>query len=125
MAAELTRRVFAAVDAFDLDTTLALLAPDATFVFGNAEPMIGEKEIGAGLDGFRHTVAGIRHEITREWYVDADSIIETQVFYQRLDGGMVSLPVVTIFRVDAENLIEDYRVFFDLAPVYAPANEMG
>ena len=31
-----------------------------------------------------------------------------------------SIPVVSIWHTRADGLIDDYRVFFDVAPVYAP-----
>ena len=35
----------------------------------------------------------------------------------------VSVPVVTIYRTDGRNQIADYRVYIDLAPVFAPVAE--
>jgi ketosteroid isomerase-like protein len=125
MSPELTRRVFAAVDALDNDTMLELLAPDATQVFGNQEPLIGREAISAANKAFTTMVAGVRHRITREWYQGRDAIVEADVTYQRLDGGLVNLPVVSIYRTDENGLIEDYRVFYDPSPVFAPANEIS
>ncbi|MBM7788981.1 nuclear transport factor 2 family protein [Tenggerimyces flavus] len=125
MTTELTRKVFAAVDALDSDALLALLAPNAVQVFGNQEPLIGHAEIGAANKAFTTMVAGVRHQITREWYQGNDAIVETNVTYHRLDGGFVNLPVVSIYRTDENGLIEDYRVFYDPSPVFAPANEQA
>lgn len=125
MTTELTRKVFAAVDALDNDAMLELLAPDAVQVFGNQEPLMGRDAISAANKAFATMVAGVRHDITREWYQDNDAIVEANVTYQRLDGGLVNLPVVSIYRTDENGLIEDYRVFYDPAPVFAPANEQA
>ena len=38
--------------------------------------------------------------------------------YTRKDGATVTVPVVTIYRASGE-LIDDYRVFIDLAPLFA------
>lgn len=38
--------------------------------------------------------------------------------YTRKDGGTVTVPVVTIYR-PAGGLIDNYRVFIDLAPLFA------
>ncbi|HEX4247916.1 MAG TPA: hypothetical protein VH008_08600 [Pseudonocardia sp.] len=40
--------------------------------------------------------------------------------YTRLDGGEVTVPAVSIWRVDDDGLIVDYRVFVDQAPLFAP-----
>jgi hypothetical protein len=46
------------------------------------------------------------------------------VTYTRTDDREVSVPVVTIYRTHGGNLISDYRVYVDLAPVFAAA-EVG
>ena len=38
--------------------------------------------------------------------------------YTRKDSSTVSLPVVTIYRGDGEQ-IDDYRIFMDVAPLFA------
>ena len=53
-------------------------------------------------------------------------IVEANVTYTRRDGQAVTLPVVTIYRTDANDLISDYRVYTDIAPVFAgPAGDRG
>jgi ketosteroid isomerase-like protein len=123
MSAELTRRVFAAVDALDSEAMLELITPDGTQVFGNQEPLIGHAAIREANKAFMTMIAGLRHQIVREWYQGNDAIVETNVTYQRLDGGLVNLPIVSIYRTNDAGLIEDYRVFYDPSPIFAPANE--
>jgi hypothetical protein len=43
------------------------------------------------------------------------------VTYTRKDGQDVTVPVVTIYRTNGEDLVSDYRVYLDLAPVFAEA----
>jgi hypothetical protein len=45
-------------------------------------------------------------------------MIEAEVTYTRLDERQVTVPVVTIYR-RGDALIDDYRIFIDLAPVLA------
>ncbi|MEW9553938.1 nuclear transport factor 2 family protein [Nonomuraea sp. NPDC050783] len=113
------RRVFRTVDAFDPDAIANLLAEDATMVFGNAEPLVGREAVAEGLRAFFATIGGLRHRIVRHWRVGADTIAETEVTYRRLDGKDVSAAAVTIWRTRDDGLITDYRIFVDLAPVYA------
>ncbi|MBP2708188.1 nuclear transport factor 2 family protein [Microbispora sp. RL4-1S] len=119
MTGEVVRRVFERVDSFDPSEFGRLLAEDATFVFGNAEPLTGRDAIVAGLRTFYSTIGGLRHRIVRNWQVDADTIAETEVTYRRLDGKDVSAVAVSIWRTRDDGLISDYRIFVDLAPVYA------
>jgi hypothetical protein len=39
--------------------------------------------------------------------------------YRRLGDKSVSVPAASIWHARDDGLIEDYRVFFDLTPVYA------
>lgn len=120
MSEDRTRRLFAAVDTKDAAEFGAFLAGDARLVFGNAEPLVGREAIVDGIGAFFATIDGLRHRIVNEWYAGADTVAETEVTYQRLDGKNVTVPAVSIWRTGADDLIDDYRIFVDLAPVYAP-----
>jgi uncharacterized protein (TIGR02246 family) len=120
MSQDLTQRIFATVDSMEPEAIARLYTEDATVVFGNAEPLVGREAIIAGIQGFFSTINGLRHRIINQWYVGADTVAETEVTYRRLDGKSVSVPVVSIWHAREDGLIDDYRVFFDLAPVYAP-----
>jgi uncharacterized protein (TIGR02246 family) len=119
MPDELTRRVFRTIDSMKPDSIAELFAEDATMVFGNSAPLVGRAAISAGIEGFFSTIMSLQHRIVREWHVAADTVAETEVTYYRLDGNSVAIPVVSIWYVGDDGLIKDYRVFFDLAPVYA------
>ena len=88
-------------------------------MFGNAEPLVGRGAIVAGLRDFYSTIGGLRHRVVRHWRVDGDIIAETEVTYRRLDGKDASAVAVSIWRIRDDDLISDYRIFVDLAPVYA------
>jgi len=54
----------------------------------------------------------------REWH-DGDTIIQQlDVTYTRLDDKQVTLPAVNLLRMDNDT-VADYRIYVDLAPVYA------
>jgi hypothetical protein len=114
-----TRNVFATTDAMDVAEIISLFATDARVVFGNGQPMVGVDEIGRGTTAFYDTIAGLHHEIVTEWSFLDDTIVELKVTYDRKDGQQVTIPCVTIFHTDAEGKIDDYRVYFDVAPIYA------
>jgi ketosteroid isomerase-like protein len=113
------RDVFALTDAMDLLAVVALFATDARVVFGNGQPMIGVDEIRTGTAAFYDTIAGLRHQIVHEWNFGDDTIVELQVTYDRKDGQQVTIPCVTIFHADVAGKIDEYRVYFDVAPIYA------
>jgi hypothetical protein len=49
------------------------------------------------------------------------TIVEAVVTYTRRDDRQVEVPVVTVYRTNPEDLISDYRVYIDPAPVFAEA----
>jgi hypothetical protein len=114
-----TRNVFALTDAMDVAAVVTLFAADARVVFGNGQPMVGVDEIRTGTTAFYETIAGLRHEIVNEWNFGIDTIVELKVTYDRKDGQQVTIPCVTIFHTDAAGKIDDYRVYYDVAPIYA------
>lgn len=120
MPHELTLRVFATVDSMKPGAIAEFFAEDARLVFGNGEPLIGREAIIAGNQAFFSTIKGLRHRIVNQWYVGADTVAETEVTYRRLNGKSAAVPVVSIWHTRDDGLIDDYRVFLDLAPVYAP-----
>jgi hypothetical protein len=119
MQREFTSKVFGLVDATDAVGFSRLFAPQGRMRFGNNEAMVGPEAIEAGVGGFFGTIKGLRHTILREWYDGADTAIEELVDYHRLDGDTVTIPAVTIWHVDEAGLIDDFRVYFDLAPLFA------
>jgi len=74
----------------------------------------------AGNTAFFQLIRGLRHRLLNEWTVGADSIAETEVTYTRIDGKEVTVPAVSIWRVGEDGLIVSYRIFYDIAPLFAP-----
>jgi ketosteroid isomerase-like protein len=110
--------LFADIDSMAPDRFAAHLADDVDFRFGNADPVHGRAAVRAVWAGFCETVDGVRHDLVAQWDTGDAVIAESDVTYTRKDGGQVTVPVVTIYR-PADGLIEDYRVFIDLVPLFA------
>jgi ketosteroid isomerase-like protein len=109
--------LFADIDSMDPDRFAAHLADDVVFRFGNAAPVRGRAAVRETWAGFCETVAGVRHDLRAQWDTGDAVIAEADVTYTRNDDRLVTVPVVTIYRGGA--LIDDYRVFIDLAPLFA------
>jgi ketosteroid isomerase-like protein len=110
--------LFADIDSMEPDRFAAHLADDVTFRFGNADPVHGRAAVRDVWAGFCETVDGVSHEIVEQWESGSVTIAESEVTYTRKDGSAVTVPVVTIYRSSGE-LIDDYRVFIDLAPLFS------
>lgn len=111
--------MFADIDSMDPDAWARHLADDVTMRFGNADPVHGRQACRDAWAGFCETIDGVRHEIVEQWEQPPATIVEANVTYTRKDGDAVTVPCVTIYRANADNLIDDYRIFIDVAPVMA------
>jgi len=110
--------LFADIDSMEPDRFAAHLADDVSFRFCNAEAVHGRDAVRDVWAGFCETVDGVSHEIVEQFESGDATIAESNVTYTKKDGAQVTVPVVTIYRSGGE-LIDDYRVFIDLAPLFA------
>jgi hypothetical protein len=109
--------LFADIDSMDPDAFAAHLADDVSFKFGNSDPVIGRQAVRDTWAGFCDGIAGVSHEVIEQWDQGPATIVESTVTYTRKDQSTISLPVVTIYRGEGE-LIDDYRIFMDVAPLF-------
>jgi ketosteroid isomerase-like protein len=111
------------IDAKDLDAFLAALSDDVVVVFGNNPPAVGKEQVGAAIGGFFGTIASMSHNF-RNVFVDGDTtLLEADIDYGRLDGPTVTVPCMSLLHRDADGLVDQLRIFIDVAPVFAPVPE--
>jgi SnoaL-like domain len=110
--------LFADIDSMQPDRFAQHLSPEATMRFGNAPPVRGRDAIRDAWASFCETVDGVRHDLVEQWEAGDATIVEASVTYTRKDESLVTVPVVTIYRAPGD-LIDDYRIFIDLAPLFA------
>jgi SnoaL-like domain len=96
------------------------LSPDAVMRFGNCDPVYGRDGCRDALMAVWAQIDGLHHDVIEQWEHGPATIVEAVCTCTRTDGHEVSLPVVTIYRTDSQDLISDYRVYIDVAPVFAP-----
>ena len=114
------REYFRVVDDMDLEGYLALHTDDVRFRFGNAPATTGKEPVREGLTQLWGSIAGLRHDIVRTWDTGDSGVSEATCVYTRKDGSQVGIPVTTILRRRGD-LVEDIRIFIDMAPLFAPA----
>jgi hypothetical protein len=119
--------LFRAVDALDAQAFAHKFAEDGSFRFGNAPPVVGRRHIAESVAGFFAMFRGIRHEIVGVWsgaWEGGDvASAETLVVYTRHDGTLTAaIPATSTLRMQG-GLIEDFRIFADVSPLFAPSHE--
>jgi ketosteroid isomerase-like protein len=114
------KNLFDDIDSMDADRYAAHLAEDVVMRFGNAEPVHGRQAVRDTWASFCTGIAGVSHDLIDQWEEGPATIAESNVTYTRNDGSTVTVPVVTIYRSNRDDgLIDDYRIFIDLAPLFA------
>jgi ketosteroid isomerase-like protein len=109
--------LLAAIDGKDTETFLEYLSDDALFRFGSAPAVRGSETIRAAVDGFFDTIKGSTHSLTNTLVNGSTLVCEGEVTYQRLNDSKLTLPFVNVFELDGE-LISDYKIYIDIAPLY-------
>jgi ketosteroid isomerase-like protein len=112
--------LFRSIDAKDAVRFAAFLTPDATFRFGNAPPVTGRTAIAQAVEGFFGTIRALEHNLREHWQGPDSLVCEGEVTYTRHDGTRLTVPFVDVFRLRA-GLIQDYLIYMDITPLYAPA----
>jgi ketosteroid isomerase-like protein len=119
--------VFATMDAGDLDGMVKHLTDDVITQFGNHAEIRGKAAFRALFTEFGQAISGLRHDILDLWHAVGDFdawVVRLSVSYRRLDGRTVTLPCCNVFRMRGD-LISEYRVYVDIAPVLHGAAERG
>ena len=110
--------LFDDIDSMDPDRFARHLSEDVVMRFGNGEPVVGRAAVRDAWAGFCADLQGVSHDLVERWEAETATIVEARVTYTRADETTVAVPVVTIYR-SSSDLIDDYRIFIDLAPLFA------
>ena len=110
--------LFEDIDSMDPDRYARHLSDDVVMRFGNGEPVVGRVAVREAWATFCADLHGVSHDLLERWELGTATIVEARVTYTRKDDSSVTVPVVTIYRATGD-LIDDYRIFIDLAPLFA------
>lgn len=112
-------RLFAAIDRKDTAAFLAFLSPDASFRFGNLDPVHGYPAIAQAVAHFFDALRGLDHRLEDRWLLDDAAIVSGMVTYTRHDGSVLRVPFANVLKLH-EGAIRDYRIFADVSALFPP-----
>ncbi len=112
------RSLFDAIDAKDSGGFVDHLTDDARFRFGSAPAAEGREAVRAAVDGFFGTIAGLRHDLNLVMANGDQIVCEGEVTYTRHDGSTIALPFADVFDMTGDK-IGNYKIYMDIAPLYA------
>lgn len=107
----------AAVDAGDAELFGSFFATDATYRFGNAEPLRGRDAVVAATAGAADSLPWVRHTVDQVAHVGDQLFCRFTIETAGPDGSTVAMPCVTVIWLAGGEIV-DYRVHMDLAPAF-------
>jgi limonene-1,2-epoxide hydrolase len=110
--------LFTSIDAKDTESFLGFLTDEAVFQFGSAPAVQGTENIRAAVDGFFGTIKGSTHALSNTLADGSVLVCEGTVAYRRMDDSELTLPFTNVFELDGD-LISHYKIYIDIAPLYA------
>lgn len=106
------------IDSMDADKFASFLTDDCTFRFGNQQPVEGKLATRDYVAAFFKMIGGSKHKVINYWKSDNSIVWQGEVLYTRLDGKQVTVNFVNVFYMNG-NLIKDYLIYIDNAPLFA------
>ncbi len=100
------------------DAFVQFLTDDATFQFGNAQPVKGKQNVRDTVAAFFSSINGIGHKLLGKWQVDDVVFVQGQVTYTRQDAKMVTVPFLNLFKMNGA-LVSQYIIYVDVSALYA------
>ncbi|WP_207003730.1 nuclear transport factor 2 family protein [Trinickia mobilis] len=116
-ASEFVSKVNETIDSMDEQGFAHFLTENCTFVYANSEPVIGRANAAAASQNFLKQLAGIKHHILNVWAFEDVVVSQLSVTYTRKDGSTVTIPAVTIWKLQ-DMLIDECRIYVDISPLF-------
>ncbi len=93
---------------------------DVVVKFANNPPAVGKEAVEHNIGHFWGMIAGLKHNFINVFNDGDTTILEADIDYARKDGQQVTVPCTTILHRRGE-LVDQCRIYIDLAPLFAPA----
>lgn len=118
MTTEQVLRIFRAIDDRNADAFVSFLTDGGTFQFGNGPAVRGKAAVHQLVAGFFASIAGCAHRLVHLWNDGEHVATQGEVTYTRLDGRLVTVPFVNVFRMRGD-AIDEYLIHIDNTPLFA------
>jgi ketosteroid isomerase-like protein len=109
---------FNATDSMNSQRFKDFFQSDASWFFGNSDPLVGSIEIKEMADNFFKTLKSIKHNIEKNLRSGDTVFLEGKVRYFRHDESIIELPFACSIEL-LEEKIKTYKTYIDLAPLIA------
>jgi ketosteroid isomerase-like protein len=111
--------VYEAVDGKDVTVVDRLFTEDTSLKFNYHPAVVGRDAVREAMKHFWSTVAAMKHTFHTVVEQGNAAALEATCTYTKLDGTVVSLPVVTV--IDRrDGMVAAQRIYIDMAPLESP-----
>lgn len=122
MADKWLRDYYSDVDNMRLEEFVARHTDDIVVQFGNNPSANGKDEVRGAIGHFWEMIGGLKHNFVSVVEDGDVTVLEANIDYERKDNGQtVTVPCATMLRRNGD-LVDQVKIFVDLAPVFAPAS---
>jgi ketosteroid isomerase-like protein len=113
---------YRAVDAMDMERTLAQHTDDTTLTFANHPTVHGKEGYKAAIGHLWGSIKGLSHSMTGAWSMHDGQVgvAEAIVQYTRMDDSLCAIKFCSVLRRRGDK-IADLRIYGDATPLFAPA----
>jgi ketosteroid isomerase-like protein len=113
---------YRAVDAMDMERTLAQHTDDTTLTFANHPTVHGKEGYKAAIGHLWGSIKALSHSMTGAWSMHDGQVgvAEAIVQYTRMDDSLCAIKFCTVLRRRGDK-IADIRIYGDATPLFAPA----
>ena len=111
-------KLFRAIDTSDTETFLTFLSEDASFIFGNLQPVQGKENIRNFLNQFFASIDHTEHSSVKEYKSENGWFTTGMVEYTRKDGSKLKVPYCNKFEMNGDDKIAKYEIFVDNSELY-------
>jgi ketosteroid isomerase-like protein len=109
---------FEATDSMNSQQFSDFFHDDASWFFGNSDPLVGSNAIKQMTDDFFETLKSIKHNVEKNLRSGDTVFLEGKVSYFRHDESVIELPFACSIDLLDEK-IRTYKTYIDLAPLLA------
>jgi len=106
------------IDTKDAAGFSEFLTEDCVFRFGNQPEVKGRQATKDYVAAFFDMIGGSEHKIEDIFEKENSYVWQGEVLYTRKDGKKVGVKFANIFHTEGE-LIKDYLIYIDNAPLFA------
>ena len=115
------KELFQSIDNLDASKFSSYFTENGSFIFGNAEPVVGRENVKEYVAGFFSAIGGIKHTI-ETIVIDGNlAMCRGSVTYTRKDSSKLTVPFANYYKLK-DDLVLENQVYGDISALFETGN---